>query len=290
MTRPRNFDPTRLGIYFLLVLFALLFFNTIYVLKLVSSLKSFVEVQDQSHWWRLPSACMGSFVRPGSGIPRKACGVCRATCLVVSPWTIPARAGLRPARALSMATYFLSELPGARIVFPFMLLACSSLSEHPHSNDPNAGLHWPGRNPVGLFLVHVVYGLPLTTLIFRNYYILKPKDLVEAAAMDGADIMDIYWQIILSSFDPPVLSWSSSGSSPTSGNEISLAISILQKPDLQRSRWPCKNLIRDQIQEWNMVMAGAIITLYQRTDLYAAGTFFYPGLVSAFSPRVSPVL
>ena len=37
----------------------------------------------------------------------------------------------------------------------------------------------------GLVLVHVVYGIPITTLIFRNFYISIPKEIVEAAAIDG---------------------------------------------------------------------------------------------------------
>jgi glucose/mannose transport system permease protein len=34
-----------------------------------------------------------------------------------------------------------------------------------------------GTNP-GLVLVHVVYGLPITTLLFRNHYVSIPDDIV----------------------------------------------------------------------------------------------------------------
>src|SRR5699024_2263062 len=37
-----------------------------------------------------------------------------------------------------------------------------------------------------LILLHVVYGIPITTLIFRNYYESVPNELIEAARMDGA--------------------------------------------------------------------------------------------------------
>ena len=49
----------------------------------------------------------------------------------------------------------------------------------------------------GLVLVHVVYGLPITTLIFRNYYVGIPDDILEAARVDGAGILGIFWRIIL---------------------------------------------------------------------------------------------
>ena len=44
----------------------------------------------------------------------------------------------------------------------------------------------------GLVFVHVVYGIPITTLIFRNYYAAVPTELVEAARIDGAGILGVY--------------------------------------------------------------------------------------------------
>ncbi len=38
----------------------------------------------------------------------------------------------------------------------------------------------------GLILAHVVYSLPITTLIFKNYYSEVPDELIEAARVDGA--------------------------------------------------------------------------------------------------------
>ena len=38
----------------------------------------------------------------------------------------------------------------------------------------------------GLMLVHVVAGIPSTTLFFRNYYIGLPDELIKAAQLDGA--------------------------------------------------------------------------------------------------------
>ena len=54
----------------------------------------------------------------------------------------------------------------------------------------------------GLVLTHVIYGIPITTLTFRNYYATIPKELVEAARMDGADILSIYWQYPAAHFSP----------------------------------------------------------------------------------------
>jgi multiple sugar transport system permease protein len=49
----------------------------------------------------------------------------------------------------------------------------------------------------GLIFVHVVYGLPITTLIFRNYYAGIPTELVEAARIDGASTWRAFKDITL---------------------------------------------------------------------------------------------
>lgn len=48
-----------------------------------------------------------------------------------------------------------------------------------------------------LILVHVVYGIPITTLIFRNYYESVPTELIEAARVDGAGMIRTYWSVVL---------------------------------------------------------------------------------------------
>jgi glucose/mannose transport system permease protein len=37
-----------------------------------------------------------------------------------------------------------------------------------------------------LVFAHVIYGIPICTLIFRNYYAAIPNELIEAARVDGA--------------------------------------------------------------------------------------------------------
>ena len=49
----------------------------------------------------------------------------------------------------------------------------------------------------GVVLVHVIFGLPITTLIFRNYYSGIPAELLKAAKIDGAGFWRIFTSIIL---------------------------------------------------------------------------------------------
>ena len=48
-----------------------------------------------------------------------------------------------------------------------------------------------------LVFAHIVYGIPITTLIFRNYYATIPNELIEAARMDRAGMLRTYWSVVL---------------------------------------------------------------------------------------------
>ncbi len=52
-------------------------------------------------------------------------------------------------------------------------------------------------NLAGIVVIHVVFGLPLMTMIFRNFYASLPQELVRAARMDGAGFFRIFFQIML---------------------------------------------------------------------------------------------
>lgn len=49
----------------------------------------------------------------------------------------------------------------------------------------------------GIILIHVLFGLPLMTLIFRNFYASIPDELIKAARVDGAKFFRIFFQILL---------------------------------------------------------------------------------------------
>ena len=48
----------------------------------------------------------------------------------------------------------------------------------------------------GLVMIHTVYGMPLTTMLFRNFYVSLPDELMRAAIMDGAGFFKIFFSIV----------------------------------------------------------------------------------------------
>lgn len=49
----------------------------------------------------------------------------------------------------------------------------------------------------GLVLVHTIFGMPILTLLFRNYFTSIPEELFKAARVDGAGFWGIYFRIML---------------------------------------------------------------------------------------------
>ena len=57
----------------------------------------------------------------------------------------------------------------------------------------------------GLVIVHTMFGLPITTLMFRNFFRTVPPELFKAARVDGAGFIRIFLQIILPMSAPIVI-------------------------------------------------------------------------------------
>jgi glucose/mannose transport system permease protein len=281
-SRPRaKLDPTRIAIYLLLILFAAIFLLPVYVM-LTSAFKTFPEVQDLSKMWSLPASInLDNFQAAWFGIPDKGLRGLGPNLINSLLLTIPAT--ILSALLGSLNGYILSKwkFRGADIVFPLMLFGMfipyqSTLIPLTQTLS-YIGL---GGTLWGLIIVHVIYGLPITTLIFRNYYAEVPNDLVEAASIDGAGLLGIYWRIMFPLSLPGfvvVVIWQFTNI----WNEFLFAVTILQRPEMQPITVALQNLSGSQIQEWNVVMAGTLLSALPTLLIYIIlGRFFIRGLLA----------
>src|SRR5690606_37828934 len=100
----------------------------------------------------------------------------------------------------SMNGFVLSRwtFPGAPLVFTLILFGMFI----PYQavmiplNQLMLNLSVPSGVPT-LIQLHIVYGIPITTLIFRNYYASIPHELIEAARMDGTGMLRTYASVVL---------------------------------------------------------------------------------------------
>lgn len=110
----------------------------------------------------------------------------------------------------------------------------------------------------GLILVHVIYGIPIASLVFKNYYTEIPTDLVEAGMMDGAGILGIYRHILFPISVPGfvvVLIWQFT----SIWNDFLFGVIVTPNPRVQPVTVALNNLAGSYIVEWNVQMAGSLI-------------------------------
>jgi glucose/mannose transport system permease protein len=131
----------------------------------------------------------------------------------------------------------------------------------------------------GLVLVHTVYGLPITTLIFRNYYMEIPDSLIEASALEGAGFFAIYRHIVFPLSLPGfvvVVIWQFT----QIWNEFLFAVT-LSNPTSQPITVALAQLAGGEAVRWNLPMAGALLAALPTLLVYVVfGRYFVRGLLA----------
>ena len=131
----------------------------------------------------------------------------------------------------------------------------------------------------GLILVHVVYGIPITTLIFRNFYADVPDALIEAATIDGEGFWSIYGKVIFPISIPGfvvVIIWQFT----QVWNEFLFA-ATLTNTGSQPVTYALSQLSGGQAVSWNLPMAGAILAALPTLLVYILlGRYFVRGLLA----------
>ena len=131
----------------------------------------------------------------------------------------------------------------------------------------------------GLVVVHTVYGLPITTLIFRNYYTEIPDSLIEASALEGAGFFKIYRHVVFPLSLPGfvvVVIWQFT----QIWNEFLFAVS-LSNPASQPITVALAQLAGGEAVRWNLPMAGALLAALPTLLVYVVfGRYFVRGLLA----------
>ena len=132
----------------------------------------------------------------------------------------------------------------------------------------------------GLVLVHVIYGIPITSLIFRNYFANVPNELVEAARIDGAGLVGVFRQIMLPLAAPAFVVvgifqftniW----------NDFLFGVTVVFRPSDQPVTVALNNLNGTNSVDWTVVMAAAVIAALPTALVYILlGRYFIRGLLA----------
>jgi glucose/mannose transport system permease protein len=131
----------------------------------------------------------------------------------------------------------------------------------------------------GLIIIHTIYGLPITTLIFRNFYVDIPDEMLEAAAIDGAGFWNIYTQIVfplsVSGF-VVVIIWQFT----QIWNEFLFAVTMTTG-DSEPITVGLAQLAGGEAVKWNLPMAGAVVAALPPIIVYVIlSRYFIRGLLA----------
>ncbi|WP_029215076.1 carbohydrate ABC transporter permease [Kallotenue papyrolyticum] len=269
----RRLRPGRIAIYLLMIAFAIFYLLPVYLL-LITGMKSFAEVSLSRMWdwpsrisfesfsvaWRdyLGNAFVNSLklVIPATII---SCLLGSMNGYVLSKWKF------RGSDALFTAILFGMFIPYQSILIPLVQFLQS------------IGLY---GSISGLILVHVVYGIPITTLIFRNYYAGVPTELLEAGKIDGSGFFGIYWHIMAPLSIPGfvvVAIWQFT----SIWNEFLFGLIITNAPEQRPVTVALQNIAGSQYTLWNVQMAGALLVALPTLLVYIfLGRYFLRGLLA----------
>jgi glucose/mannose transport system permease protein len=257
-------------LYIPLIAMAIFYLLPMYVM-LITGFKSFDEI-DLKTMWDLPRGiAFDNFIEAFSKL---APSLGNSFLMVIPSALISSALG-------SLNGYILAKwkFRGADVIFPLILFGMFI----PYQSILIPLVQFMNAIGVtglpGLALAHIIYGIPITTLTFRNYYAGIPDELLEAAKIDGASMLGIYRHILLPLSLPSfvvVLIWQFT----SAWNDFLFAVVLTGNQD-----WPItvalNNMAGSQIIAWNVQMAGSLLAALPTLLVYIfLGRYFLRGLLA----------
>jgi glucose/mannose transport system permease protein len=199
-------SPTRLGIYAFLVSAAIFFILPLYIM-LVTSVKTMEEI----HLGNIFALPVSFTIEPWVAAWSTACtgitcegirgGFLNSLAITIPSTILPILFGALNGYALSFwrprgaEVLFAILMIGAFIPVQVMMFPMVRILA-------TLGLF---SSLPGIVLVHLVFSMPVMTLLFRNYYASIPQELFKAARIDGGSFLRIFFQLMLPMSTPIIV-------------------------------------------------------------------------------------
>jgi glucose/mannose transport system permease protein len=262
---------TRTLRYLALFAFAVFFLMPVYVL-LVTSFKSAGEV-DVVHMWTLPKHF--SFDTFRAVWPKLEPGMVNSLILALPASVISSFLGA--ANGFVLAKW---RFPGADVVFPVILFGMFIPYQAILIPMFQVMVHlklFGGLD--GLILVHIIYGLPITTLIFRNYFMGLSEEVIEAARVDGAGMLRTFALIGLP-LALPAFAVSMIWQFTSAWNDFLFGV-VMTRTEFNPVTVALNNIAGAQTVPFNQAMASAFLASVPTLVVYLLlGRFFMRGLMA----------
>ncbi|MEQ1941140.1 carbohydrate ABC transporter permease [Mesorhizobium sp. VNQ89] len=133
----------------------------------------------------------------------------------------------------------------------------------------------------GLIIVHSIFGMPILTLLFRNYFTALPEELFKAARVDGAGFWGIYFRIMLP-MSLPIFVVAIILQVTGIWNDFLFGV-VYTKPDTYPMTVQLNNIVNSVqgVKEYNVNMAATLITgLVPLVIYFVSGKLFVRGIAA----------
>jgi arabinogalactan oligomer/maltooligosaccharide transport system permease protein len=150
-----------------------------------------------------------------------------------------------PGQRTGMMAFLVSQMfPGTLMLIPLYIIIVQWL-----------GL---GSTRTGLVLVYATTSVPFSVWMLKGYFDTIPKELEEAAVMEGASARMIFWRIVLP-LATPAIAITALFSFMTAWNEFILAATLMDKEDMYTAPVGLRFFVGGFSQQWGYFAAGSII-------------------------------
>ena len=133
----------------------------------------------------------------------------------------------------------------------------------------------------GLVIVHTIFGMPILTLLFRNYFTSVPEELFKAARVDGAGFWGIYFRIMLP-MSLPIFVVAMILQVTGIWNDFLFGV-IYTKPETYPMTVQLNNIVNSVqgVKEYNVNMAATLLTgLVPLVIYFVSGKLFVRGIAA----------
>ncbi|HYN40637.1 MAG TPA: sugar ABC transporter permease [Thermoanaerobaculia bacterium] len=150
-----------------------------------------------------------------------------------------------PGRQTGMMSFLVSQMfPGTLMLIPLYIILVKWL-----------GL---GSTRTGLVLAYSTTAIPFCVWMLKGYFDTIPRDLEEAALIDGASPATIFWRIVLP-LAKPAVAVTALFSFMTGWNEFILAATLIDKESMYTAPVGLRFFVGGFSQQWGFFAAGAVI-------------------------------
>ncbi len=132
----------------------------------------------------------------------------------------------------------------------------------------------------GIWLAHGAFGLPFAVYLLRNFFGGLPRDLIEAALLDGASDMQVFFRIILP-LSVPALAALAIFDFLWTWNDLLVALVFLGDPNLAPMTLRIANLVSSFGASYQVLTAAAFVSMaVPLVVFFALQRYFVQGILA----------